>query len=217
MKKVFLFVVSAAVFSGSFGQYTLAQKANVVSGVQIKFTPDISTEVLTTVSPHGFASGDEVVIFTQSATPPSPLAVTSYYYAIVTGTNTLKLATTPQNALAGTAIDITTTGSGLHAIAKNNATFNALCREALRLACSQILDGSLTLATINASPIGTFSATQDQVNTFARRALQSPDSYVQIIMPQVINQSAFQTRGIYSLDADIITCVQNVIKIYSNL
>jgi hypothetical protein len=216
MRKVLGLVLIGLVGVAS-AQYTLAQKANVVSGNQIKFTAVVATDVATTVAPHGFATGDEVVIFTQSASPPAPLSVGSYYYAIVVNANDVKFATTPQNALAGTAIDITTTGSGLHAIAKNSANFKTAVKEALRLAASQILDGSLTLAIINASPIGTFSATQDQVNTFARRVLQSPDSYTETILPGVINQAAFQARGIYSLDSDIVTCVQNVIKTYSNL
>jgi hypothetical protein len=216
MRKVLGFLLIGLV-GLSFGQYTLAQKANVAAGIQIKFSPDVTTDVLTTVAPHGLVTGDEFVIFTQSANPPAPLSVGGYYYAIVTGTNTLKAASTPQNAQSATAIDITTIGSGLHALAKNSATFKTAVKEALRLAASQILDGSLTLATINASPIGSYVATQEQVNVFARRVLQSPDSYTETILPGVINQAAFQTRGIYSLDVDIISSVQNVIKVFSNL
>jgi hypothetical protein len=216
MRKILSFLLVGLVLSAA-AQYTLAQKANVAAGIQVKFSPDAATDVLTTAAPHGLVTGDELVIFTQSASPPAPLIVGSYYYAIVTGANTVKVASTPQGAQSATAIDITTAGSGLHALAKNSANFKTAVREALRLAASQILDGSLTLATINASPIGTRVATQEQINVFARRVLQSPDSYVETILPGVINQSVFQTRGIYSLDADIITAVTNILKVYSNL
>lgn len=216
MRKILGFVLVGLV-GVSVGQYTLAQKANMVSGTQIKFVPDVATDVSTTAAPHGLLTGDEVVIFTQSASPPAPLSVGSYYYAIVTGTNTVKFATTPQNAIAGTSIDITTVGSGLHAVAKNVANFKSLTKEALRLTVSRILDGTYTVDSVNASTIGTRVATQEQINVFARRVLQSPDSYVETIMPGIINQSIIQTRGVYSLDADVIQAVKNIVKTYSNL
>lgn len=62
-----------------------------------------------TVTSHGRQTGDAVV-FTTSGTPPNPLVAATEYFIIRTGVNTFKLATTYANAIAGTAIDITTTG-----------------------------------------------------------------------------------------------------------
>jgi hypothetical protein len=58
-------------------------------------------------------------------TPPSPLAADTDYYAIVVNTTTLKLATSRANALAGTAIDLTTTGTGATSLQPFDSVFTA--------------------------------------------------------------------------------------------
>jgi hypothetical protein len=61
------------------------------------------------VTGHGYRTGVPFTLLT-SGTLPAPLATSTTYYAIVIDTNTLKVATSRANALAGTAIDLTTTG-----------------------------------------------------------------------------------------------------------
>lgn len=70
---------------------------------------NIGTDVITVAST--FVTGDAVKL-TTTATMPGGLVSGTIYYAIASGTS-LKLATTLQLALAGTAIDITSTGSGV--------------------------------------------------------------------------------------------------------
>lgn len=66
------------------------------------------------VTAHGLSTGDGflAVYSPDGGTLPAGLAAVTDYWAIVVDANTLKLASSSANALAGTAIDITTTGSG---------------------------------------------------------------------------------------------------------
>lgn len=64
-----------------------------------------------TINNHPFNVGERVYI-TSTATLPGGLSALVQYFIIDTNTNTIKLATTKANAIAGTAIDITSTGSG---------------------------------------------------------------------------------------------------------
>lgn len=75
----------------------------------ISVTADAGTDELTWASAHGCVTG-EMVSFT-AGTMPSPLVAGTSYYAIVSSTTVMKVATTRVNALAATAIDLTTTGS----------------------------------------------------------------------------------------------------------
>lgn len=77
-----------------------------------------STEVITVT--HTFVTGDQVVIRTSGTIPAGLTANTIYYVIRVSGT-TLKLATSSANALAGTAINITSQGSGTHSIVGKKA------------------------------------------------------------------------------------------------
>ena len=64
-----------------------------------------------TINNHPFNVGERVYI-TTTATLPGGLSALTEYFIIDTDANTIKLATTKANAIAGTAIDLTTTGSG---------------------------------------------------------------------------------------------------------
>lgn len=77
------------------------------------FTADSGTDVLTTSSAHGKATGDgPVCVRNVGGALPSGLSALTDYWLIVTGASTVKLATSSANALLGTAIDITTNGTG---------------------------------------------------------------------------------------------------------
>lgn len=67
-----------------------------------------------TITAHGLVTGDGfAAIYTDaSGTLPSPLAAATDYWAIRVDANTIKLASSSANAMLGTAINLTSTGSG---------------------------------------------------------------------------------------------------------
>jgi hypothetical protein len=73
-------------------------------------TVDAGTDIFTEVA-HGFSIGTPLR-FTTSGTLPAGLALLTTYYARDITTDTFKVSATP----SGTAIDITTTGTGTHAV-----------------------------------------------------------------------------------------------------
>lgn len=96
---------------------TTAQATTNTLGQSDTFTADTSTELLTFTSTANFPSNiltGTRVRLTTTTTLPAPLATATDYYVIRVSDSTCKLATTYANAIAGTAIDITTTGTGTH-------------------------------------------------------------------------------------------------------
>jgi len=88
-----------------------------ISGALTFTTGNVNTgtDVITLSSTTNFPTGTPVVI-TSTTTVPAPLVSDSVYYVINASGTTIKLATTAANATAGTAIDITSTGTGTHTI-----------------------------------------------------------------------------------------------------
>lgn len=84
------------------------------NGSSQNFTADPATEVCTLAS-HGYTTGQVVRLTTTSALP-APLAVDTNYYIINLTANTFSLATTYHNAVDGTAIDITSAGTGTQSV-----------------------------------------------------------------------------------------------------
>jgi microcystin-dependent protein len=76
---------------------------------------DITTETITVVG-HSFNRTGFQIRFTSTVTLPSPLVVGTSYFAIVTGLNTFKVAASLSDAIAGTAINLTTVGTGIHTV-----------------------------------------------------------------------------------------------------
>lgn len=112
--------ISSARIVKTIDDTTFAQVFEILScdsglTVQTRLTKTISsvntgTDELT-IAGHGLVTAQRVT-FVSSATDPTPLVTSTRYYVIVVDSNTVKLATTAANAIAGTAIDISTTGSG---------------------------------------------------------------------------------------------------------
>lgn len=76
------------------------------------FTTDATTDTLTTAS-HGYKTGLKGQV-SSTLTLPGGLAAATDYYVILVDDNSYKLATSYANAVAGTAIDITDAGTGVH-------------------------------------------------------------------------------------------------------
>jgi hypothetical protein len=86
------------------------------------FTADAGTDVCTTpldIEADDIDFTNTAVYLTTTGTLPAGLAVDTVYFLIMVGTvnsKTFKLATTYGNSSAGTAINITDTGSGVHTL-----------------------------------------------------------------------------------------------------
>lgn len=78
------------------------------------FTAVAATDLCTAAS-HGFVTG-LLVRGTTTTTLPAGLALATDYFVIKVSANTFKLASSLVNALAGTAIDITSAGTGVHTL-----------------------------------------------------------------------------------------------------
>jgi hypothetical protein len=79
--------------------------------ISLTLTADPTTDQLTFPANNAIFTGTPFQV-TTSGTLPAPLAVATTYYAIRTSSTIFKVATSLSNALAGTAIDITTAGTG---------------------------------------------------------------------------------------------------------
>ena len=93
--------------TGTWGYFTLL-KGDVATA--LSYTANATTNALTTASAHGLVTGSRVRMV--GGTLPTPLLANTDYFAIVSSTTSLTLATTLVNAQAGTAIDLTDAGSG---------------------------------------------------------------------------------------------------------
>lgn len=90
---------------GSESQISLTKKTFVGdTGV------DPTNEQITSTA-HGFLTADQVIVRANGATLPTGLTDGTTYWVIKVDANTLKLAATQADALAGTAVNITADGS----------------------------------------------------------------------------------------------------------
>lgn len=82
------------------------------------FTAAAATDILTlTDTAIDWVTGDQVLV-SSATTLPGGLAASTIYYVIYSSPLAILLATTEANADAGTDIDITTAGTGIHTITK---------------------------------------------------------------------------------------------------
>lgn len=75
-----------------------------------------ATTDICTATAHGYFTGDRVRLTNSGGALPAGLAAATDYYVIKLTADTFKLATTDALATAGTAVDVTGTGSGTHSI-----------------------------------------------------------------------------------------------------
>jgi hypothetical protein len=96
-----------------------AQATTNTLGQSDTFTADSSTEICTWTStaniPSNILTGTRVRL-TTTTTLPGGLATATDYYVIRLSDTTFSLATTYANAVAGTAINITSAGTGTHTV-----------------------------------------------------------------------------------------------------
>jgi len=78
-----------------------------------------------TIAGHGFTNGQGPMFLSSSGTLPSGAAANTAYWVIVVDANTVRLATTSPNALAGVYVTLTTQGTGTLALAKGFGVYGA--------------------------------------------------------------------------------------------
>lgn len=106
------------------GVNTADEMVTTASMVDTSTTNDPATDIITLASANDtliFQTGDRVQL-TTSGSLPTGLSLATNYFVIPyqrKGTKRIKLASSLANALAGTAINFTTTGSGTMTITKN--------------------------------------------------------------------------------------------------
>lgn len=83
-------------------------------GASQNFTVNATTDQAT-CSTHGYSNGDPIIV-TSTTTLPSPLAESTEYYVIYVDPNTFQFAATYGDAVDGTAINLTDTGTGTHSV-----------------------------------------------------------------------------------------------------
>lgn len=114
--------------SSNFGYYYM-ESSNLVPSVGTlpanlsipSANVNASTDVFTATG-HGLTTG-QGVSFAAGSTLPGGLTVNTVYFVIAVDANTFKLATSYANAIAGTAIDVTTVGTGTHTLNPNTIKF----------------------------------------------------------------------------------------------
>lgn len=98
-----------------------AQATTNTLGYGDTFTADDTTDIITWTSttnrPSNILTGTRVQL-TTTTTLPAGLSPATNYYVIKVTDGTCKLATTYANAVAGTAINITSTGTGTHTMSR---------------------------------------------------------------------------------------------------
>jgi hypothetical protein len=107
---------SAADPLGYMAKFTSWVKRPAANASPQTFTTDYTTDIVT-ASGHGYVTGDSVML-TTTTTLPGGLAVSTEYYIIYINANTFYLASTYDNAKAGTKIDLLSNGTGTHSVYK---------------------------------------------------------------------------------------------------
>src|SRR3990167_327585 len=96
-------------------------------GTSSTFTVVAGTDIGTTTGDNLLLDTGTEVTFTTTTTLPAGLATSTTYFLIFQTSTTFQVASTLANAIAGTEIDITDTGTGTHTMHTSNVTsFQAL-------------------------------------------------------------------------------------------
>lgn len=84
------------------------------------YTADSSTDKILVADTTKYEVGEAVTVSVSGGALAAPLVAGVLYYIIISDATHLQLATTPDNAFAGTAINLTTNGTGTQTITSNN-------------------------------------------------------------------------------------------------
>lgn len=151
-----------------------------------------------TITAHGYTTGQLVTAIT-TGTLPTGMAVLTNYYVIVVDNASIKLATTFQNAVAGSNISITqATGSGVH----------TLIAWVIGIEAKNLDDITNAIAVGN-------TYVQDGAFDFLYKedsgTIYTPADYVRLTYPEYVRTSTLQS---YESEEFLVTCgaVRRLVK-----
>jgi len=164
---------------------------------QDTFTAVAATDLLTVTKPQvSWNTGDPVVVST-SGTLPAGLVAGTVYYVIHVADLTLKLATSSALATAGTAIDLTTAGTGTHTIKKQLNLDDDLLEDLLTRA----------QARVDQETRRTFEAAADGTRYFD--AVDDVDGRVLFLDEDLCSITSITNNGTALTSADYVTEPRN--------
>ena len=106
-----------------------------------------------TITAHGFETREQVVL-TTSGGAPGGLTAGTEYHVIYVDDDTIQLATTPENATAGTDITLTTQGTGTHTLTPDGLPgANAVFARGVGLAAKAFAQSTETCAPADYVPL----------------------------------------------------------------
>jgi hypothetical protein len=131
------------------------------------FTTTHAADTLTDTS-HGLSTGDGPVRVSSSGTLPAGLAAATDYWVIRVDANTMQLAASLADALAGTAVPLTSDGTGTHTMSDTADTARLPVASAAD-ACLVVPAGvPVLLRGDNGSALAVIRSTADGVATLTR-------------------------------------------------
>lgn len=104
--------ITTAPGAGGPGWYILLDRSANPSGKNFTI-PDHTNDKFYSVA-HGFTTGESIVYTNSGGAAPSGITIGATYYVIYVDADNYYLATTYDNALIGTRINVTSAGSGTH-------------------------------------------------------------------------------------------------------
>ncbi len=169
-------------------------------GVDLTFTA--ATTDIVTATGHLMTNGDGPLQLTTSGTLPAGLALTTNYWVIFIDTNTFKLATTRALALAGTAVDVTDTGSGTHTLDRETRLVVPEGVTRIRLIAGARFDANATgtrTATFKKNDSFTFAGrvevSDSAVGSAVDRALPFTSPVMTVVLGDYFTVNVFQSSG----------------------
>ncbi len=152
-----------------------------------------------TITGHSLTTGTRVRL-TTSGTVPAGAATYTDYYAIVDDANTIRLATSTVNASAGTAIDLTSVGSGVLSVTVMGSgtvnTFNSTTDEISKTAHGLVTGERIQFSGAGTLPTGLSKNTDYYVIASSADSFRVATSYANALANTAIDFSGAATGTI---------------------
>ena len=124
--------------------YTYYVSVVDANNIKLHTTSGNATAGTPTIDLTSIGTGNQT--FTIEGTVATPLVNNNVYYVMSVDSNTIKLATTSANAIGGTAIDLTSAGTGVHTLTSPGAAISPLSN-GTKYYVIKVNDNSIKLAT----------------------------------------------------------------------